>query len=118
MGRFMIEGLVTSEPTEMTVSSGKVIKKLCVEESVTTSKGQLVTYNHEIEFFGLFADRLPKIALTGCRVFVMGSVTSKNYGGRSYRDLFGEQLMVITGPNYEQAQPGRPDEPNEDDLPF
>lgn len=119
MGRFMIEGIVLSEPASTTLKTGGKLKTVTVEEHATGAKGTL-TYTHEIEFFGYNADRIPSIPLTGCHVFITGTVSSKSFGGRNYHDLFGDSLLVISGPTYEDKGSGHAgsDEPDPDDLPF
>lgn len=118
MGRFIVEGMIVGEPVSTPLKNGGALMRIRVEER--NSQGGSTT--HEIEFYGKMCDRIPKFALNGCQAAVTGVISSKDWNGRNYHDLFGDGIVIISHPSYGkggQASYEPPEsEPSEDDLPF
>lgn len=118
MGRFIVEGTIIGEPVSTPLKNGGELMRIRVEER--NSAGGSTT--HEIEFYGKMCERIPKFSLNGCQAAVTGTLSSKDWNGRNYHDLFGDSIVVISQPRYGKAstQEREPadDEIPEADLPF
>lgn len=131
MGKFVIHGILLEEPAKTTLANGLDCTTLKIEEKYTTAFKEVVSV-YSVDFIGRTANCIPtNVRLAGAPVVVMGAINSREYKGRFYNDLRGEQLSIIApnsfvkesaptqkdisstiSPNFEQTELA------DDDLPF
>jgi hypothetical protein len=96
MGKFIVHGILIEEPSRSTLASGLDCTTLKIEEKYSTSFKEVVSV-YSVDFIGKSANCIPtNVRLAGAPVVVMGTLSSREYKGRFYNDLRGEQLSIIT----------------------
>lgn len=105
MGKFVIHGTLLEEPKKTVLSNGLDCFTLVVEEKFQTSYKEVVN-TFSVDFMGKATNCVPtNVKLAGAPVVILGSITSREYKGRYYSDLKGEQLSVITTKSFEEKSP-------------
>lgn len=131
MGKFVIHGILLEEPSRTTLSNGLDCTTLKIEEKYVTAFKEVVSV-FSIDFIGRTANCIPtNVRLAGAPVVVMGTINSREYKGRFYNDLRGEQLSIISTNSFvKESAPTQADiadvispdfeqtELADDDLPF
>ena len=109
MGKFVIHGTLLEEPRKTTINNGLDCFTLIVEEKYQTSYKEVVNV-FSVDFMGKATNCVPtNIRLAGAPVVIIGSISSREYKGKYYNDLKGEQLSVITTKAFENVEPTQAD---------
>lgn len=102
MGRFVIHGVLLEEPRRTTLKDGLDCISLLIEEKYQTAFKEVVS-TFSVDFIGKSTNCVPtNIKLTGAPVVVMGTISSREYKGRYFNDLRGDQLSIITTKSFEE----------------
>ncbi len=132
MGRFVCHGVVVEEPSRMTLNNGLSCVRLLVEETSVNAYKE-TTNIYSVDFVGKASTCVPlNIRLTGAVVVIYGSLTSREFKGKYYNDLRGEQLTVVTASSFKEKEMPKQEDIDEakelpepdvpqlpaDDLPF
>ena len=95
MAKFLLHGTVIQEPARTTFSKGVECIRLVVEERYATAVKEVVNV-FSIDFIGKLTACVPtNMRLAGAPVVVTGKMTAREYKGKHYYDLNGEQLSII-----------------------
>ena len=96
MSKVIIHGILLEEPSRRKLANGLDTVTLKIEEKYISSYKEVVNV-FLVEFYGTSGNCVPtNIRLAGAPVVIVGSITSKEYKGRFYYELRGEQLSIIT----------------------
>lgn len=139
MAKLLINGIVTNvdEVGETTYAGGRILpahKIVTIEETQTTQKGQVLTYQFEVKYFGNAMGELNignGTSLVGCNITtICKCVGRRNDKGYLNYQLSGESIVInsfsrLETPTQEQKEQEIPqqtapsiDDISDSDLPF
>ena len=96
MGKFIIHGTLVEEPVRTPLSNGTDCVTLIIEEKFNTAFKEIVEV-FDVSFVGKNTNCVPtNIRLAGAPVVVTGTISSREYKGKYYKDLRGDTLSIIT----------------------
>ena len=118
MGRFVVHGVLIEEPKKMTTATGLDCLTILIEEKTKTAFGREVVNVYSVDFIGKAVNCIPdNVRLIGVPVVATGNIRSREYKGKYYNDLNGDNFTLIaTGNNTFVAPKPYVEEPQENEV--